>query len=131
MLGGSLRSASHPLTRAVLDRIVRDEAPHGQLGWMYLEWADDEMTDAERARLGRAAVLALEQFAPLYQRLRSKALGGVTSEGFRLDDVRALGWMESTEYGALARDAVAMNVVRPLARHGIIVPESDVERLIA
>jgi hypothetical protein len=130
MLGGSLRSASHPLTRAILDRIVRDEAPHGLLGWMYLEWADEEMAAAERARLGEVAVSALEQFAPLYQRLRSKVTDGVTSEGFRIDDVRALGWMESTEYAALARDAVVMNVVRPLARHGIVVPEADVARLV-
>lgn len=131
MLGGSLRSAAHPLTRAVLDRIVHDEAPHGQLGWMYLEWADDELTDAERARLAVVATSALETFAPIYQRLRSKVIDGVTSEGFRIDDVRALGWMESTEYGALARDAVRANVVRPLARHGIALVEDDVARIIA
>jgi len=39
--------------------------------------------------------------------------------------------MESTEYGVLARDAVRANVVRPLARHGIVLDEADVRRIIA
>ncbi len=130
MLGGSLRSATHPLTRAVLDRIVHDEAPHGQLGWMYLEAVDDDLGDAERARLASVATSALATFAPIYQRLRSKVENGITSEGFRIDDVRALGWMESTEYGALAREAVKANVVRPLARHGIVLDDEEVARLV-
>jgi hypothetical protein len=55
MLVASMRAATNPLIRAVYEQIVRDEAMHGKLGWMYLDWIAPSLDDDERARLGRAA----------------------------------------------------------------------------
>ena len=131
MLSGSMKSASHPLTHAVLERIVQDEAPHGRLGWLYLEWVSDLIDDAERARLAGIAMSALRRYEPFWKRLRSKVVDGVTSEGFRLEDVRQLGWMESAAYARAAREAVREAVVQPLARFGIELPSAEVDRLLA
>jgi hypothetical protein len=131
MLSGAMQSAAHPLTRAVLTRIVQDEAPHGHFGWHYLEWASDLLDDAERARLARVAAAALRGLSPLWQRLRSEARDGKTSEGFLLDHVYELGWMDSESYGKRAREAVVERVVQPLARHGIVLSEQDVASVLS
>ena len=55
MLVASMRAATNPLIRAVLEQVVRDEAMHGKLGWMYLDWVAPSLDEDERARLGRAA----------------------------------------------------------------------------
>ncbi len=62
-LTGSLRAATHRLTRAVLRRIVRDEAPHARLGWLVLDWAGDRI---DRARLGGVARRRIAAYAPLW-----------------------------------------------------------------
>ena len=129
MLATAMKSADHPLTRAVLERIVQDEAPHGRFGWLYLEWADDMMDAAERARLAVVAADTLRLFAPFWTRLSSTVKEGVTSEGFRVADVRALGFALSEEYVERARRAVRDEVLAPLARFGITVPPDVVETL--
>lgn len=125
MLTGAMKSATHPLTRAVLTTIVQDEASHGRFGWLYLDHVAAELTPAERERLGRAARETIRQYEPLWKKLRSRVQNGVTSEGFLLSHVCELGWMESTAYAALARDTVQREVIEPLARRGIRVPEVD------
>jgi len=131
MLAGSMKTAAHPLTRAVLERIVQDEAPHGRLGWHYLEWIGEDLDEAERARLAGVALEMLRAFSPLWQRLRSKVVGGVTTEGYRIEHVHQLGWMESSAYGTRARQAVREDVLAPLARFGIDVPVDEVDALLA
>jgi len=39
LLRGAWHAARHPLPRAVLGRIVRDEAAHGTFGFAFLDWA--------------------------------------------------------------------------------------------
>ena len=39
LLRGAWHAARHPLPRAVLGRIVRDEAAHGTFGFFFLDWA--------------------------------------------------------------------------------------------
>lgn len=119
MLAGALRSASNPLTHAVLETIVDDERLHGQLGYACLEWLEPFLTDRDRRRLGELASLTLREYAPLWQRLRSRVVNGVTSEGFLLAHVHELGWMESTAYRELALRTVERAIRKPLARHGI------------
>jgi hypothetical protein len=119
MLAGALRSASHPLTRAVLTTIVDEEALHGRFGFLYLEHAATDLPAAERDRLGRAASETLRTYAPLWEKLQSRVVDGITSEGFLLDHVRELGWMESTAYRALALATIERSVRAPLARFGI------------
>ena len=41
--------ATEPLCRAVLERLLADEGPHSRLGFWFLDWAADKLTDAERA----------------------------------------------------------------------------------
>ncbi len=131
MLASAYGSALHPLTKQVLQRIVHDEAPHGRFGFLYLDWASEQMDPAERARLGGIAANTIELFAPLWQRLTSRVQDGVTTEGYQLQHVRELGWTESSAYAKRARAAVEDEVVAPLARYGITVPTDQLARLLA
>lgn len=112
ILSGTMRAATHPLTRAVLTRIVQDEPAHARLGWLYLEWAHEQLDDAERERLGRVVADTIARYAPLWSEpaTATGAHGG------------ALGWMPPADYDAVARRAVAEDIVGPLARLGISVP---------
>ncbi|MFT3769529.1 MAG: ferritin-like domain-containing protein [Minicystis sp.] len=121
MLAGAMKSAAHPLTRAVLETIVEDEALHGRFGYLYLQWVEPDLRPAERDRLGRAASETLASYAPLWQRLTSRVEDGVTSEGFLLAHVHELGWMESTAYRSVALETIERSVRAPLARFGIDV----------
>jgi hypothetical protein len=131
MLASALGSATHPLTRAVLERIVKDEAPHGRLGSLYLEWVSDRLDDGERERLAGVVVETLESLAPLWQRLTSRVENGRTSEGFLLEHIRELGWTESSLYRERARAAVEQDVLAPLARFGIRPPRERIHALLA
>jgi hypothetical protein len=55
----------HPLVRAVLSRILRDEARHSAFGWLYLDWCREEglLDVAERSRLAAVAREALRPYA--------------------------------------------------------------------
>jgi len=114
-------SATHPLTKAVLERIVKDEAPHGRLGFLYLDWAESvgALDEEERARLGVVAIETIETLSPLWQRLQSRVEDGVTSEGYELTHIRELGWTESSLYKERAKRAIERDVLAPLARYGI------------
>ena len=132
MLASAFGSATHPLTRAVLERIVKDEAPHGRLGWLYLEWAadSDKLGEQERARLADVAVETIALLAPLWQRLQSRVEDGVTSEGYLLEHVRELGWTESSLYKQRARRAIEEDVIAPLARFGIFPARERIDALL-
>ena len=130
MLVGSLRAAAHPLTRAVLQRIARDEVAHARVGWLFLDWAAPRLEDAERARLAAVALDALRDQQPYWKQARSHAADGVTSEGFQLLHVHQLGWMEASAYADRARRAVREEIVAPLAKAGIELPASEVARLL-
>lgn len=131
MLSGSMRAATHPLTHAVLQRIVQDEAPHGRLGWLWLDHIGPSLDDAERARLGGVAADALGQFQSFWKLPASTAENGVTSEGFELAHVHELGWMEAQHYASEARAAVADKIVAPLADYGIELRAGEVAQLLA
>jgi hypothetical protein len=119
VLAGSMRAASHPLTAAILLRIAQDEAPHAQLGWLFLEWADGWLDDAERAHLGRVAAHAIAGLAAEFAGLGVGPSPEVTRSGFLVADVNALGWMEPGAYAALCRATIARDIVEPLSRFGI------------
>jgi hypothetical protein len=119
MLAGCMKSAGHPLTRGVLEIIVKDEAPHGLFGRLYLDWAANHMDEAERHRLAAAALDMIRRFEPYWRRLRSVTEDGITSEGFRIEQVHELGWMEAQAYAATAREAIRRDVIAPLADYGI------------
>ncbi len=111
VLAGTRACSTHPVIRAVLDRIVRDEAPHSQLGWWILEWAQPDET--MRARLGEVAQQALDQQLQQLQNLPPDPVDPSL--------VHALGWMTASEWAESARRAVQRSVVEPLQRMGIEV----------
>ncbi|MDI1442570.1 ferritin-like domain-containing protein [Polyangium sp. 6x1] len=121
LLSGAMRSASHPLSRSILETIVKDEALHGKFGFLYLDWIAAELGPAERDRLGKAARETVDEYRSLWENTRSRVVDGVTSEGFLLEHVRELGWMEASAYAELARETIEMSVRGPLARVGILL----------
>ena len=69
VLRGTWHAVRHPLPRAVLRRIVRDEAAHGAFGFTFLDWALPRLAPPEIARLGAAADLAIGAVQRLWRRL--------------------------------------------------------------
>jgi hypothetical protein len=107
--------ANEPLVRAVLDRLLADEGPHARLGFWFFEWAADELSDIERARLARMAEDAIEVYAPLWQ----EPCGTCPPTDLRGHDA---------EGRRALRAAVHRGIAAPLARVGI---ELDPERIAA
>lgn len=128
LLSATMRSATHPLIRAVLERIVKDESPHARLGWLYLEWAADKLDADERERLAEVALEALRDLSG-YWRALPEVKGDQLADGTRVADLQSLGWMDPRAYREAARAAVRNAVVRPLAAAGIRLSERAVSKL--
>jgi hypothetical protein len=116
LLRGTWRAAIHPLVKAVLGRIVKDEATHGELGFWFLDWAEPMLDHTDRRRLGAAAGETIEQLQRSWARTELPS----TPSG-RASEIHALGWMSSDEYRATARKALDRNVREPLLERGIPV----------
>ena len=112
MLRSSWKLADEPLIKAVLGQIVRDEAAHGQFGFMVLEWAKEETSDGDRAYLSEVASQAVAQLRKTWQALAETPVSSTRTR---------LGWMEKTSYLALADQSLERAVVVPLAKYGIYV----------
>ncbi|MEO7109679.1 MAG: ferritin-like domain-containing protein, partial [Polyangiaceae bacterium] len=78
----TMREVEHPLVLQIMERIARDEAKHTRLGWLYLEWATEEMSDEERLRLGEVGKKELKMLSPLWMQRTSVVVDGVTTEGY-------------------------------------------------
>ena len=126
MLNATRRAATHPLTSAVLTRIARDEGPHANLGWLYLDWVEPELDDAERRRLGSVALDALAELSGDWKRHAPSR-----DVGYPLELVHELGWMEAQSYAALARQVARRRVVEPLKRRGIVLDKKRVAALLS
>ena len=116
MLAGSMRAATHPLVRSVLERIVRDEAAHGLLGWQYLDWASPSFDLGERARLAAAADDTAQHIEALFGRLLSKSADEARDPPPGFHD---MGWMAPDAYTTLARDTMRVQVRERLRSYGI------------
>jgi hypothetical protein len=116
LLKGTWHAARHPLPRAVLGRIVRDEAAHGTFGFTFLDWALDSLDEGDRLHLGRAADKTIRAIKKQWMAVRKKRS---TAYDERVGD--ALGWMQSDAYLALAGTAMEKNVRAPLRARGILV----------
>jgi hypothetical protein len=128
MGAGNRKVASHPLTRAVHDRILADEARHRRLGPLYFEWAADRLEDGERVRLAGVATRTLEEFSVFWRFEPHPVVDGKTRDGWRVEDLHALGWLEAARMVPHARDVVRDEVLPPLDALGIIVAQGDRER---
>jgi hypothetical protein len=112
LLRATWHVAKHPLPKAVLGRIVKDEAAHGVFGFTFLDWVSERLSPADRSRLGASADLAIrflyQQWVELYRR---------RDEPRPPDDV--LGWMQTGAYLELACRSMQTLVIDPLEARGI------------
>ncbi len=113
LIRGTWHASAHPLPRAVLGRIVRDEAAHGTFGFTFLDWAVPELREAEVAHLGRQADIAIAFIQRQWRGIAARAQGAFDSQG------NALGWMGTGAYLDLARRSMQEKVVGPLRERGI------------
>lgn len=114
LLHGSWQSATYPLPRAVLGRIVRDEAAHGLVGWTFLDWAEPYLTAADREHLVLAANGAIGEVLKLWRRIRDRKKTVAT-------EPNGLGWMGDEPYLILAAHALEQKVILPLRERGFDV----------
>jgi hypothetical protein len=114
MLRGTWQATEHPLPKAVLGTIVKDEAAHGVFGFAFLDWASEQLSDEDRAHLADVADRAIEGVHLLWADIeqRPKAPSGA---------VHALGWMETEAYLELAHRSLRKVVIDPLIERGIEV----------
>ncbi len=120
LLRGTARAASHPLPRAILSRIVRDEAAHGAFGWAFLDWAGPLLDDEDRERLAATADEAIDIVKDTWADIRRRPAAP-------RHDANALGWMETESYLALAVTSLERNVLRPLRTRGIPIRSTAAE----
>jgi hypothetical protein len=114
LLRATWHAARHPLPRAVLGRIVKDEAAHGVFGFMFLDWALDEMTEADRKHVAAAADRAIIAVRALWRDLERNRRPDYDES---LGD--ALGWLHSDAYLELAARSLESQVRKPLLERGI------------
>jgi hypothetical protein len=115
MLRGAAKAANQPLTRAVLSRIVRDEAMHGSFGWSYLEWAQDQLTQEDLKALSWLAARSIRGVLANWEYLRRELMEGPSQR----PKAHELGWMQTRDYLTLAAMSIEKKVLAPLARFGI------------
>jgi len=112
LLHGTWKACTHPLTRAVLKRIVLDEADHGTFGWAFLDWARPHLEPHDLEALGATAARAIEGVVANWAAIRARP---------RCADEHAhdLGWMQTDAYLALAERSLARQVIAPLRARGV------------
>jgi hypothetical protein len=123
-----MRETTHPLLRSVYESILRDEARHCRFGTLYFEWAEERLDAVERTRLGAVTLEALHMYAPLWRRAAGLEDSPPEWQGF---DVHELGWIEPSRYVPLARRVVREEILPPLRKLGLLLPEAELEELLA
>lgn len=117
MLHGAWVRATHPLPRAVLGRIVRDEAAHGVFGWTFLDWALPLLPPEGPELIRATATAAIAEVKRLWEDIRARPpVPRATAD--------ALGWMASDDYLKLAARALQRRVLEPFAQRGIRLGEA-------
>jgi hypothetical protein len=128
---GNLRVAAHPLTRAVLETILADEARHRRFGSLYFEWAVDRLDDAERARLSRVLHHALTEHSAFWRPAPSVAPDRKRGGGYKAHDLHELGIQEAARAIPLARKVVEEDILAPMAELGITLAHEERQGLFA
>jgi hypothetical protein len=108
---------------------MREEALHCRFGPLYFEWAMDRIDDAERARLGSVALSELAVYANLAKRTPGPVVDNRTREGWHLDEIHELGWIESAAYVPLVHSVVKEQIAPSLRSLGFPVPEAEIDAM--
>lgn len=113
MLRGTWHAAAHPLAKAVLGRIVKDEAAHGTFGFTFLDWALSHIEDdaAAMAHLAHQADRAIDAVTRQWDDLRTRPKAPSL-------EANPLGWMQTDEYLDLAQRSLESKVREPLIERG-------------
>jgi hypothetical protein len=114
LLHATWQGTSEPLVRAVLGRIVRDEAAHGIVGWTFLDWVMPLLSKAEAPGLAAVADEGIRHVQGLWGVIRERKKTPATGH-------HALGWLGDEAYLDLAERALAQKVIAPLGERGIDV----------
>ncbi|MCA9574870.1 MAG: hypothetical protein H6726_21100 [Sandaracinaceae bacterium] len=114
LIRGTWHASVHPLPRAILGRIVKDEAAHGVFGFTFLDWAEPLLSAEDKAHLARVARQGIEGIHTLWDDIARRPAGPDSS-------VHALGWMRTDAYLALAERSLETQVVQPLRARGVMV----------
>ncbi|HEY3237466.1 MAG TPA: ferritin-like domain-containing protein [Polyangiaceae bacterium] len=118
LLRATWHAARHPLPRAVLGRIVKDEAAHGVFGFLFLDWALEQLSPDDQKYLGKMADRAVAGVRQQWEALKARR-----SADYDTGVGDALGWMDSEEYLVMAAKSLEQNVKRPLRDRGIFVSD--------
>lgn len=114
LLHGAWVRTTHPLPRAVLGSIVRDEAAHGVVGWTFLDWVLPLIPEQGTVLIRNTARAAIAEIRRLWIDLRKRPAPSVS-------DGHALGWMETEEYLELAARSLQRRVLAPFAERGLAI----------
>ena len=115
LLRGAWHAAEHPLPKAILGTIVRDEAAHGTFGFWFLDWALPRLGPDDRRALAVAAERAIAPIRRLWREIVDEAKPLPDAEG------HPLGWMRTDDYLDMARASMQTNVLEPLRARSIPV----------
>ncbi len=117
LLHGIWVRTTHPLPRAVMGRIVRDEAAHGVAGWTFLDWVLPLLSSEGMRLVQQTATAAIAEIRRLWADLRQRP---ATPKS----DDHSLGWMGTEEYLDLAARSMQRRVLAPFADRGIRLGEA-------
>jgi len=112
LLHGTWVRATLPLPRAVLGRIVRDEAAHGVFGWTFLDWALPLLDDDGVELIRRTALAAIGEIKRLWDDVQRRPPAPESA-------AHALGWMTSEDYLRVARRSLRRRVLDPFLARGL------------
>lgn len=115
-------ACTEPLPRALYTSILRDEVYHKQLGALYIEYAYESWSDAERARLGRVLADELLKFRNLWSGAPRVPVGATVPE-------HRLGFLKRGELASVALDAALTKIVKPLAEIDIVLTDAEHEEI--
>lgn len=112
LLRGTWHASRHPLPKAILGRIVKDEAAHGAFGFLFLDWVLDRLGPTDLQHLGAQADIVIRAIYEQWSAIERRRTGAAS-------DAHALAWMETDAYLALAARSMQANVIDPLTERGI------------
>lgn len=114
LLRGAWHAAKHPLPKAILGTIVKDEAAHGTFGYWFLDWALPRLGPSERDRLAVSAERAIAPIRDLWRQIEGSAPQPDS-------EAHPLGWLQSEAYLETAHASMQKSVVAPLRARSIPV----------